>query len=301
LPGTGGLFLPRGEALHSNDPRKATYDLALVMPVYNEEGCIADVVRSWYDRLMALDIRFVMIIVNDGSTDGTAGILRDLSDDNRITVIHQSNRGHGPAILRGYRQAVPCAEWVFQCDSDNEMSPDSFGELWTRRGAYDAVLGFRQNRHQNASRGFITRCSQLTVRLVFGSSIQDVNTPYRLMRSCVLGSMLDHIPPDAFAPNIIIGGALASCGARGSSVPVPSQFRRTGRVSIAKWRLWKGAFRSLWQTIVYGRKIRRALRIETSQPALESPSLAPGALRIQEYSRSVRTPSRRGSNVDAGT
>ncbi len=287
--------------MYSNDPRTVTYELALVMPVYNEEGCIADVVKSWRDRLAALDIRFVMFIVNDGSTDGTADILRQFSDDDRIKVVQQGNRGHGPTILRGYLQAVPCADWVFQCDSDGEMSPDAFGELWIRRGQYDALLGFRQNRVQRLSRALITRASELAVRWIFGSALDDVNTPYRLVRSEVLRPVLDYIPPDTFAPNVIISGALAACGVRVAFIPVPSQPRRTGHVSIEKWKLWEGAFRSFVQTFVCGRRIRRGLRIGAGQLVLDPPALSSGLFRIEEYSSSTPTPSRRDSHVDAGT
>ncbi len=268
------------------------------MPVYNEEGCVEAVVKSWRDRLQSLSLRFIMVLVNDGSTDGTAGILRGLSDEDRIMVIHQSNMGHGPAILRGYRQAVPCAEWVFQCDSDNEMSPDSFGELWARRGEYDAVLGVRRNRRQSLSRGIITRCSRLAVRLIFGPAIEDVNSPYRLMRSGVLRPILDYVPSDAFAPNVIICGALASCGARVGLVGVPTQPRRTGRVSLARWRLWKGAFRSLVQTLICGRRLRRELKIEPERSAPQPRPSTPGPLRIEAISSS---PAPAGRRSDVGT
>lgn len=107
-----------------------SYDLAVVMPVYNEQDCIAGVLNAWHDVLRTLDIQFVIIVVNDGSQDGTADVLGEFDGRQGIHVIHQANSGHGPAILVGYREAANVADWVFQCDSDNEMSPDAFPSLW---------------------------------------------------------------------------------------------------------------------------------------------------------------------------
>jgi glycosyltransferase involved in cell wall biosynthesis len=223
-------------------------DLALVMPVYNEEACIAQVVRSWRDMLAGLGIRFRMIVLNDGSRDGTREALAVFEGESSITVIHKPNSGHGPTILAGYRQAVEIATWVFQCDSDDEMKPDHFPELWKIRDSYDALFGMRQGRQQNAARKLISVCSRLTVRVLFGKGVVDVNTPYRLMRADLLKQILPQIPDTTFAPNVIISGTLARAGARLCNRPVPHEGRRTGTVSIVKWKLWKSALRALWQT-----------------------------------------------------
>jgi dolichol-phosphate mannosyltransferase len=224
-------------------------DLALVMPVYNEEACIAQVVQSWRDALAALGIRFRLIVLNDGSHDGTREALAPFEGDPAVTVIHKSNSGHGPTILMGYRQAVEMAPWVFQCDSDEEMSPEHFPPLWKSRKAYDVLFGTRQGRRQNAARRIISAGSRLTVRLLFGKGVVDVNTPYRLMRSDLLKVILTQIPEDTFAPNIIISGTLARAGARIWNYPVPHEGRRTGTASIVKWKLWKSAWKALWQTL----------------------------------------------------
>jgi len=234
------------------------YELALVMPVYNEEGCVAEVVRSWRDMLRASGINFVMIVINDGSRDRTADILQGLAGDGQIRVIHQANAGHGPTVLKGYAQAVTLADWVFQCDSDNEMGPDSFGGLWAMRHEADAVFGCRRHRKQNLQRSLVSFCSRTTVGWLFGGGIEDVNTPYRLMRSSVLQPILEYIPPDTFAPNVILCGAMTFAGARVRSLPVPCRPRQTGRASIVRWKLWGVAVRSFGQTLRCSRKIRRS-------------------------------------------
>ena len=85
----------------------------------------------------------------------------------------------------------------------------------------------------------------------------DVNAPYRLIRRCALAEILTMIPDDAFAPNVIISGLAARSGLRVREEWVPHRGRRTGTVSIVKWRLWKAAARAFGQTV------RVALRART--------------------------------------
>ena len=235
-------------------------DVALVMPVCNEEACIADVVHSWHRLLSSLNVEFQMIVLNDGSRDGTREALSAFANEQRIRVVNKPNSGHGPTILMGYREAVDLAEWVFQCDSDDEMKADHFPELWRVRDRYDAVFGFRQGRHQNVARKVISACSRLTVHLLFGMAVTDVNTPYRLMRARSIREIIAALPDDSFAPNVIISGALASSGARICNCPVPHEGRRTGSVSIVKWKLWKAALKSFRQTLQCRRSFRRKNR-----------------------------------------
>lgn len=224
-------------------------DLALVMPVYNEQDCIVDVVRSWKEVLSGLGMRYQVIVLNDGSKDRTAEKLAAFDGAPAIVVVNKKNSGHGPTILQGYRMAVEKAEWVFQCDSDNEMPAEHFPPLWARRETHDALFGIRDGRAQNVGRKLISVCSRLTVKMLFGRGVQDVNTPYRLMRASVLKQIVGQIPTDTFAPNVIISGAIAQAGLRICNLPVPHEGRRTGSVSIVKWKLWKAAIRSFWQTL----------------------------------------------------
>ena len=225
------------------------YDLAVVMPIYNEEGCIVDVIQSWSSILSKLQIDFQIIAINDGSKDHTKNLLNIFSMDEHVEVVHKKNSGHGPTILIGYKMAVECADWVFQCDSDDEMKADHFPKLWEKRCDYDALFGTRAGRYQNLSRKIISFCSRLTVRLLFGTGVSDVNTAYRLMRSNILKQIIAQIPDDVFAPNVIISGALSRGNARIYEYPVPIECRKTGTVSIAKWKLWKSAFKAFFQIL----------------------------------------------------
>ncbi len=95
------------------------HELALVMPVYNEEDCIEAVIDTWFAELNRLGIDFRMIVLNDGSRDNTAARLSRFADNESIQVVTKENSGHGPTILKGFQLAVEEAEWVFQVDSDD--------------------------------------------------------------------------------------------------------------------------------------------------------------------------------------
>lgn len=226
-------------------------DLAVVMPVYNEQDCISGVIRAWLDILTSLEIEFRMIVLNDGSRDATAERLRSFSDNSRVEIIDKPNSGHGPTILLGYRRAVPVSEWVFQCDSDNEMEARHFPSLWDVRADSDAVFGYRTGRTQHLSRKIVSTASRAVVRIFFRGGVVDVNTPFRLMRSDLLGPIVSAIPDDTFAPNVIVSGMMVMARARIRNVPVPHEGRKTGTVSIAKWKLSRAAVRSLVQTVQF--------------------------------------------------
>lgn len=224
-------------------------DLAVVMPVYNEEDCIINVVKSWHSVLSYLGINFRIIVLNDGSSDGTKAALNVFRGEDSIKVINKKNTGHGPTILLGYQLAVKLANWVFQCDSDDEMKADYFPSLWEKRSKFEALFGIRRGRDQKLGRKFISLCSRITVRLAFGKGITDVNTPYRLVRANILKQIVAQIPNHIFAPNVIISGALSKSGLRVYEHHVPHENRQTGSVSIVKWKLWKSAVKSFWQTL----------------------------------------------------
>lgn len=227
-----------------------TLEVVLVMPVFNEEDCIVDVVREWHAVLSQSGARFGMLVLNDGSRDHTADRLKTLANLPHLRVINKLNSGHGPTILRGYRDAVKQAEWVFQTDSDGEMPAAAFHQLWNQRNNYDALFGVRAGRQQPLPRRLISAVSRVTVRLLFGGGVADVNTPYRLMRSAILAPMVEQIPEDTFAPNVIISGTFARWGCRILNLPVPHSGRRTGKVSLVRWSLWRSAYRAFRQTLV---------------------------------------------------
>lgn len=238
------------------------HELALVMPVYNEEACIVAVVESWHAELTRLGINFLIIVLNDGSRDATQERLAQFVGNPRIQIINKANSGHGPTILEGYQRAVEQAQWVFQIDSDDEMTAEHFESLWNKREGYVALFGCRLGRQQNPGRSLISAISRMSVSLLYGSGVHDVNTPYRLIRSGLLKQIVLTIPAATFAPNILISGVLAASRLPICNLPVPHEGRKSGQVSMVKWRLFKAAVRSLLQTVVFRYTLYRSIKTE---------------------------------------
>ncbi len=224
-------------------------DVVVVMPVYNEQDCIAEVLKSWIEELSRVSMNFEILVINDGSVDRTADELSRFTDDGRVRILDKANSGHGPTIHLGYTMAVDLADWVFQTDSDAEIAPDHFIDLWERRSSYDALLGYRIDRRQDMARKCISRVAALTVGLLFGRSVLDPNVPYRLMRSSVLRRLLENIPGDTFAPNVLISAGLAASGASVYNSPVVHTVRKTGTTSLLRWSLLSRSVKSFAQTI----------------------------------------------------
>ncbi|MEI6125403.1 MAG: glycosyltransferase family 2 protein [Pseudomonadota bacterium] len=233
------------------------YDVEIVMPVYNEAACITEVIHDWVKELDALGISYRLMVLNDGSRDATAEALKMHAGNPRVKVINKSNSGHGPTILQGYRSAVDEASWVFQVDSDNEMEAKHFKKMWSARNTCDAVIGVRDGRLQPLSRKIISIISSRIVILFYGQGVQDVNCPFRLMKSGVLKLFLDRIPQDTFAPNVAISGLFALEKKIVANVPIPHHARQTGEVSIKKWKLFKAAMISCVQVVIIRVKIKR--------------------------------------------
>lgn len=223
-------------------------ELSAVIPVYNEEGAVHAVIAAWDDQFRALGVDYEIRVYDDGSRDRTGALLEALARERpRIVAVRHDNRGHGPTILRGYREAR--GAWIFQVDSDDEMPASSFPAVWARRDQADLVLGYRVDRTLPPARRVVTAVSRWTVRLLFGAAIRDVNVPYRLFRREALGRLLAAVPADAFAPNVILAGLAVRYGLRVVEVPVPHRPRRTGTSSIVRWRMWSAATTAFRQTV----------------------------------------------------
>lgn len=226
-------------------------ELTVVMPVYNEEGAIATVLFQWAEVLQSLAIDYQIVVYNDGSKDGTMSALQAIAQGNpRITVIDKPNSGHGPTILQGYREHSH-SSWIFQVDSDGELGPEQFAELWGNRERYDFLIGRRVHRQSPTPRQVTTWISRFLIWTMYGRAIFDVNCPYRLFRPAKLSRYLMLIPSDTFAPNLLLAGLASHLQLRVYQADVVHTDRQTGVVSIRRWKLFKAALHSCLQTIKF--------------------------------------------------
>ncbi|MCR5405589.1 MAG: glycosyltransferase family 2 protein [Lachnospiraceae bacterium] len=180
--------------------------LYIVIPAYNEEENIRQVINDWYPVVDIRSGESRLVIVNDGSKDNTLEVLNELASDRpKMVVLDKENSGHGSTIVCGYRYALKeGAEYVFQTDSDGQTYASEFDAFWDERSRYDMLIGYRNHREDGFSRIFVTKVLKLVIRLCFHVNVTDANTPYRLMRSQTLEEELKLVPEGFFLSNVLL-------------------------------------------------------------------------------------------------
>ena len=228
---------------------KLLKDVAVVIPVFNEEKLIGECINEWLNVLDSVNLNYEILIIDDGSSDATISIVERYGDNQNVQLIIKQNEGHGPTILAGYKRAVGIAEWVFQADSDNEISPNQFSALWSRRQGQDAVIAWRQGRDQTTVRRLVTFFARVTTKVLFRCHLRDVNIPFRLIRSETLTILLEKIPSDTFAPNIALSGALSLMNYQVEECPVSFNKRIVGESSLSNLGAVRKGGRALLELI----------------------------------------------------
>ena len=232
---------------------KLLKDVAVVIPVFNEEKLIGECINEWLNVLDSVNLNYEILIIDDGSSDATISIVERYGDNQNVQLIIKQNEGHGPTILAGYKRAVGIAEWVFQADSDNEISPNQFSALWSRRQGQDAVIAWRQGRNQTTVRRLVTFFARVTTKVLFRCHLRDVNIPFRLIRSETLTILLEKIPSDTFAPNIALSGALSLMNYQVEECPVVFNERIVGESSLSNLGAVRKGGRALLELIKISR------------------------------------------------
>lgn len=162
--------------------------VSVVMPVYNERTTIDEIVR----RVLAVPLRTQLIVVDDGSNDGTSEILDALQRELGFTLLRQANAGKGAALRRGF--AAVAGDLVVIQDADLEYSPEEYPQLIELicRDKADVVYGSRfLGRH----RVFLfthylgNRLITFATNVLYNTILTDMETCYKVMRVEVLRSM----------------------------------------------------------------------------------------------------------------
>jgi glycosyltransferase involved in cell wall biosynthesis len=221
-------------------------ELAIVMPAYNEEEIIGEVVTEVHDEILAKLPGSELLVVNDGSRDNTGAILDELAGRlEGVRVLHKPNGGHGAAVLHGLEHAE--AKHLFLMDSDGQFVAADFWKLWELREEYDLLIGSRVERHDPVSRKILTVVVRLAIWAGFGTYIHDSNCPFKLMKTGVWQSAKPHIPADTLAPSIFIAILACKMKYRLKTVGVKHLARETGVCSIRYMNLIRFCARALGQ------------------------------------------------------
>ena len=238
--------------------------LYMVIPAYNESENIRQVIDDWYPVIEAHDGggKSRLVVIDDGSRDDTYAMLCEIAKTHPLLEpLTKANGGHGATVLYGYRHALSRgADYIFQTDSDGQTLPGEFEPFWQQREQYDMVIGQRSNRQDGASRVFVTRTLRLVIRLCFGVSVLDANTPYRLMRADALREDIELIPRDFFLSNVLLSVIFTKKKRRVKYIPITFRPRQGGVNSINLPRIFRIGRQALTDFRRLNRELNRSIR-----------------------------------------
>ena len=159
-------------------PTSITY----FFPAYNEAGNITPMVEKALEVLPRFSEDFDIVIVDDGSRDGTEAEGRGLADRHpEVSYLrHQGNRGYGEAIRSGLKSLR--GEVAFYTDGDQQFDLAELGRAWPLLAGADVVAGYRIKRADPAHRLFIAWSYNRLIRVLFGLRMHDVDCAFKLIR-----------------------------------------------------------------------------------------------------------------------
>lgn len=233
--------------------------LFIIIPAYNEQDNIRQVVDEWYPVVEKYGTDSRLVVIDDGSRDDTYKILQSLSDKMpRLTALTKENGGHGATILYGYRYALQNgADYIFQTDSDGQTLSSEFEPFWIARDKYDISIGYRNKRGDGLMRVFVTRVLRLVVSICFRVYVLDANTPYRLMSANTLSDNLKYIPDDFFLTNVALSAIYKKRRQKVHFIPITFRPRQGGVNSINLFKIIKVGFESIRSFIAINDKLSR--------------------------------------------
>lgn len=199
-------------------------EVTVVIPVYNEQKTVAEVIA----RVLALPISLEVIVVDDGSSDGTRDVLAQCAKDHRVRVmLHSVNQGKGAALRTGIAQAQ--GEFVVIQDADLEYDPSNILTVLKplQAGLTEAAYGSRYLLQTKQDRSLVHRLGNwgLTTfsNLLARQSLTDMETCYKAFRRELIQSIQIEENRFGFEPEIT--AKLARTHTQISEVPISYQPR----------------------------------------------------------------------------
>lgn len=177
-------------------------DISVIVPLYNEAESLPEL-TEWIERVMRENkYTYEILFINDGSTDESWDVIKDLQKKNECVkgVCFRRNYGKSPALNTGFQRAQ--GDVVITMDADLQDSPDEIPELYrmiTQEG-YDLVSGWKKKRYDPLSKTIPTKLFNATARAVSGIYLHDFNCGLKAYRKKVVkhievyGDMHRYIP-----------------------------------------------------------------------------------------------------------
>src|SRR5687768_4500700 len=197
-------------------------------PAFNDERTIAPLVRQAADVLKTLTDDFEIIVVNDGSRDGTARVLSDLQKSTpRLRVVtHERNRGYGGAVRSGFSAATK--ELVFYTDGDAQYDVGELSKLYgAMADEVDVVNGYKLTRSDGVHRKLLGNIYANMTRRLFRLPVRDVDCDFRLIRKSRLNTI--ELESNSGAICVELVKKLTRNGARFVEIGVNHYPREAGR------------------------------------------------------------------------
>ncbi|MEZ5977727.1 MAG: glycosyltransferase family 2 protein [Planctomycetota bacterium] len=205
----------------------------MVLPAYNERECIADAVGDCLAFLPTCFERYEVVVVDDGSHDGTGDVVRELEARHPgvvVGVFHGVNRGYGAAIMSGFRKGS--GDLLFYTDADRQFDVSEIEHAVEKLEdeRVDAVYGFRVYRYDSVLRCMTSWVYNRLVRVLFGVKVRDVDCAFKLYRREVLDG-LDIACTDFFIDTELVARARKK-GVKACEIGVRHFPRTAGRTTV---------------------------------------------------------------------
>jgi glycosyltransferase involved in cell wall biosynthesis len=220
--------------------------LSVIMPVYNERETLPEILA----RVRAVDLRKEIVVVDDGSTDGTREVLREEEQKGDLKVLyHEVNKGKGAAVRTGLEHAS--GDFIIIQDADLEYDPRDYPKLLKPllEGQAKVVYGSRFMEFGKTMfflQALGNRMVTLVTNLLYGTALSDMETCYKVFRAEVIKSIPLRSRRFELEPEIT--AKLLKRGYRIHEVPISYQGREYHE---GKKLTWRDGITALWILIKY--------------------------------------------------
>ncbi len=233
----------------SHGPVFSVPEVSVVIPCYNEVEGIECCIRDWNACLEEDFVSFEIVVINDGSTDGTGRILDKLRREIRqLRVIHQLNIGQGKAIRRGYEAAR--GEFILQVEANGAHEPSDIRKLWESRKGYGLVLGYRTHRLDSGIRRVFAFLFRQWIFWLFGMKINDIHVPVRMFHRLLAMPFLQKIPPHKKSVNLLLTLIFKrELPDKVLEIPIPYRGRAWGKSHQSFGNRLASGYRSIWDSL----------------------------------------------------
>jgi glycosyltransferase involved in cell wall biosynthesis len=223
--------------------------LSVIVPVYNERNTVVEVLRRMRAVELPDGIEREIIVIDDGSNDGTRDVLRQLGDSTVRVLRHEGNRGKGASVRTGL--ALATGDYVLIQDADLEYDPDDWPRLIAPviRGRARVVYGSRftgERRNMLLLHWIGNRLLSLVTNVLFNSTLSDMETCYKLIDRTLLNDLA--LRSDHFDIEPEITAKILKRGIRIYEVPISYMGRE---VDEGKKITWRDGFAALWTLVKF--------------------------------------------------